>query len=255
MESQNIPLNLSGLVDSVASIIRSFAQEILSKIHAQVESIAITGSCLTGDYIHGKSDINSVLVPKEITVPVLDMLASMGKRYGKKGVRAPLIMTQDYIHRSLDVFPIEFLDIKLIHKTIYGDDMFSTLDIDKSMLRLQCERDLKAKLINLRQGYISCAGKKGDLTLLLLDAFPGFFPLFRAMLYIVQINKQPSLLKADVLTDVESTFDVPLDVLREIHSIKAKKKSSFSNEQAHRLFNEVYRVTNDFSLKMDKLFG
>jgi hypothetical protein len=255
MVNQDSSLDLKGIAASASDSIRTFAQENISKIHTHLESMVITGSCLTGDYIHGKSDINSVLILKEIALPVLDILASMGKRYGKKGVRAPLIMTQDYIHRSLDVFPIEFLDIKLIHKTIYGDDMFSSLDIDKSMLRLQCERDLKAKLINLRQGYISCVGKRGPLTLLLLDAFPGFFPLFRAMLYIVQLNKQPSLLKTEVLNDVEATFDVPLDALREIQAVKAKKKPSFSHEQANRIFNEVYRITNEFSFKMDMLFG
>lgn len=253
MINQDLSIDLSGLPASASPNVRAFVQEIISKIHTQLESIAITGSCITGDYIHGKSDINSVLVLKEITPHVLDMLASMGKRYGKKRIRAPLIMTREYIRGSLDVFPIEFMDIKIIHSTIYGDEMFSHLEIDKSMLRLQCERDLKAKLINLRQGYISCAGKTSALTMLLIDAFPGFFPLFRSMLSLVQINKLPSLPKADVLSDIESTFDTHLDVLKEIQSIRGKKRARLSHEQANRIFNEVYRITHEFSLKMDKL--
>jgi len=253
MINQDISADLSGLSPQAVDPIRAFAREIIPRIRTELESIAITGSCLTEDYIPGTSDINSVFVLKEITLPALDILASMGRRYGKKRIRAPLIMTQDYIHRSLDVFPIEFLDIKLIHSTIYGEKMFSLLEIDKSMLRLQCERDLKAKLINLRQGYIACAGKKKALALLLGDAFPGIFPLFRAMLYIVQINKSPSIPRADVLSDMESTFDMPLDVFKEILSIRKGKKGSLSHEQVNRIFNEVYRITDEFSLKMDKL--
>ncbi len=253
MVHNDLSLDVSGLSSHAADHVSVFAREIIPSIRTQLESIAITGSCLTQDYIPGTSDINSVFVLKEITLPVLDMIASMGKRYNKKRIQAPLIMTREYIHRSLDVFPIEFLDIKRIHSTIYGDEMFSLLEVDKSMLRLQCERDLKAKLINLRQGYISCAGRKRDLVMLLGDAFPGFFPLFRAMLYIVQINKTPSIRRADVLSEMESTFDMPLDVLREIETVRRKKRGSLSHEQAIRIFNEVYRITHEFSLKMDKL--
>ena len=253
MMNQDISVDLSGLSSHAADPVNAFAREIIPRLHTQIESIAVTGSCLTEDYMPGTSDINSVFVLKEITLPILDILASMGKRYGKKRIRAPLIMTQEYIHRSLDVFPIEFLDIKLIHSTIYGDEMFSLLSIDKPMLRLQCERDLKAKLINLRQRYIACAGNKRALSGLLGDVFPGFFPLFRAMLDIVHINKSPSIRRADVLSDMESTFDMPLDVLQEIDSIRRNKRGSLSHEQVTRIFNEVYRITHEFSLKMDRL--
>ncbi|MBN2297642.1 MAG: hypothetical protein JXM72_03565 [Deltaproteobacteria bacterium] len=253
MATHDSSVDLKGIAAGASETVLTFAQEIIPRIGTQLESLAITGSCLTGDYIPGRSDINSLLVLREITVAMLDKLAYMGKRFGKKHVRAPLIMTQEYIDRSLDVFPIEFLDIKLIHKTIYGKELFVDLAIDKSMLRLQCERDLKAKLIKLRQGYLSCAGNKKDLTLLLFDTFPGFFPLFRAMLYIAGINKALPILKMDVLTDIESSFAVSIDVLREIHSLKASKKVSLSHEQANRLFNEVYRITHEFSLKMDRI--
>ena len=253
MMNQDISVDLSGLSSHAAVPVDAFTREIIPRLRTQIESIAVTGSCLTEDYMPGTSDINSVFVLKEITLPILDILASMGKRYGKKRIRAPLIMTQEYIHRSLDVFPIEFLDIKLIHSTIYGDEMFSLLSIDKPMLRLQCERDLKAKLINLRQGYIACAGNKRALSGLLGDVFPGFFPLFRAMLDIVHINKSPSIRRADVLSDMESTFDMPLDVLQEIDSIRRNKRGSLSHEQVTRIFNEVYRITHEFSLKMDRM--
>jgi len=253
MMNSGVSVNVSSLPSHAADPVGAFAREIIPSLHTQIESIAVTGSCLTEDFIPGISDINSVFVLREISLPVLDTLASMGKRYGKKRISAPLIMTQEYIHRSLDVFPIEFLDIKLIHSTIYGDEMFTQLEIAKSMLRLQCERDLKAKLINLRQGYIACAGKKRDLAELINNAYPGFFPLFRAMLYMVQINTSPAIRKADVLSDMESTFDMPLDVLKEIDSIRRKRRGSLSLEQVRRIFNEVYRITHEFSLKMDKL--
>lgn len=253
MENQDLRLDLTGLAPPVSEIICAFAREIEAGIHPHLESIAVTGSCLTGDYLPGKSDINSVLVLSQVTLPVLDVIATSGKRYGKKRLRSPLIMTREYIYRSLDVFPIEFLDMKLIHQTIYGIDHFSQLEIDKSMLRLQCERDLKARLINLRQGYLSSAGNHKALTALLLESYNGFFPLFRAMFHLVQIHKQPPVSKSAVLLALESAFDMPMDVLREIQALKEKPRPSLTPAQAHRLFSEVYRITDEFSLKMDKL--
>jgi len=43
----------------------------------------------------------------------LESLAPKGKKYRKSGVASPLVMTPDYIQNSLDVFPIEFLNIRL----------------------------------------------------------------------------------------------------------------------------------------------
>ncbi|MEA3224121.1 MAG: hypothetical protein U9P49_13295 [Thermodesulfobacteriota bacterium] len=253
MEKQNNKLDIRGLPDKAASIIQEFAQDLISMLQDNCDAIAITGSVLTKDFVDGLSDINSVLVLKEMKIPVLDSLASMGSRYGKKGVRAPLIMTGDYIARSLDVFPIEFLDIKLLHKTIYGNDVFSDIAIEKPMLRLQCESALKAKLIHLRQGFIVASGKKNALSQLLFDAYPGFFPLFRAILYLEQGVEGPPILKAEVLKGMEKTFSIPMDCLKEIQGLRTKKRPSVPTEQAHRLFDEVYKITHELSAKVDEI--
>ncbi|HAV43580.1 TPA: hypothetical protein DCX15_06170 [bacterium] len=49
----------------------------------------------------------------------LKLIATLGKKYSRNKVAAPLIMTPRYIERSLDVFPIEFLNLKLIHTAVF----------------------------------------------------------------------------------------------------------------------------------------
>lgn len=244
---------LQELHQQAGGILGSFVQETVAAFPREVISAAATGSCLTGDYVPGKSDINSVLVIREMNPAFLDFLASMGKRYGKKRLRAPLVMTPEYIGRSLDVFPVEFLDIKLIHETIYGDDLFNDLEIGKPLLRLQCERDLKAKLIHLHQGYISCSGGGRGLRALLIDAYPGFFPLLRAMLSIVRTDKTPSLPKASVLTDIEADFGITMEPLREIRALAMKRGFGLDWNTPKTIFTELYRITHDLSLAVDKL--
>jgi hypothetical protein len=182
----------------------------------------------------------------------LDILASMSG-FKKRRIRSPLIMTEEYISRSLDVFPMEFLDIKLFHKTVYGPDHFQKVAIDKAQLRLQCERDLKGKLINLQRGYVSCGGGTRMVRALLLEALPGFFTLLRAMLFLVQAPKEPPARKADVLTEAEAVYHIPLSGLREISALKADKGFFLNHEQIAGLFKEVYRITNDLSVATDAL--
>jgi hypothetical protein len=250
---QTKTFDVTGLCADVAAVVEPFVKELVSGLGEKVESFAVMGSCLTGDYLPGVSDINTTLVLREIELPELDCIARIMPRYRKKMVRPPLVITEEHIRRSLDVFPIEFLDLKLFHKTVYGADKLAKLPIEKLNLRLQCERDLKGKLINLQRGFILCEGRHKDLRLLLLEVFPGFFPLLRAMLFMVQPNTELPMSKASVLEEVESVFDISMSGLKEILLMKAQKKLFHKEPDIHRLFGEVCRITNELSQKMDRM--
>jgi hypothetical protein len=244
-ELNDIPLE-------AATVFQPFAQELLAQFSSSLLSLSVTGSCITGDFVPGQSDINSVLVLTRTDQRDLDILASMSG-FKKRRIRSPLIMTEEYIERSLDVFPIEFLDIKLFHKTLYGPDHFEKVDIDKAQLRLQCERDLKGKLINLQRGYVSCGGRTRMVRALLLEALPGFFALLRAMLFLAQAPKEPPARKADVLMEAEDVYHISLSGLREIIALRADKGFFLNRDQIVGLFKEICRITNDLSVVTDAL--
>jgi hypothetical protein len=244
--------DLNGIPGEAARVFQPFAQELLAKFSSSLLSLSVTGSCITGEFVPGKSDIHSVLVLTQTDLPEFDILASMS-RFKKRRIRSPLIMTEEYIRRSLDVFPIEFLDIKLFHKTVYGLDHFGKVAIDKAQLRLQCERDLKGKLINLQRGYVSCGGRTREVRALLLEALPGFFTLLRSMLFLVQAPVVPPARKADVLIEAEAVYHVPLSRLQEINALKAETGFFLKRDQIIGLFKEVCRITNDLSVATDAL--
>lgn len=246
-------IDLTGIPREAADLFRPFAEACAVRFPAVFRSLSITGSCLTGDYMPGVSDINSILVLCRTDVADLDVLASMGGSFKKKRIRSPLVMTEEYIRRSLDVFAVEFLDIKLFHKTVLGTDPFRDISIEKVPLRLQCERDLKGKLINLQRGYVSCEGRTKDVRDLLLEAFPGYFPLLRAMLYLVQIPKEPPAHKTDVLFEAESVFDIPLKGLRDIMTLRTGGQHPSDRATMSALFQDVCRITHDLSVAMDTL--
>jgi hypothetical protein len=253
MDNQKSISALDSINPQARGVVSAFLDEALSAFSGDIVAYVLTGSCVTADFVPGKSDINGVLVLKDMCPPCLDSLAAMGRRHGKKGLRAPLIMTPEYIQRSLDVFPMEFLDIKLIHATVYGPELFSNICVSKPLLRLQCERELKAKLIRLLNGYVAAMGKGRELEALLLGAYPGYYPLFRGMLTLAPMNGKPAILKDDVLREMESAFSVPLGCLRDVRAMGHKRGFFHDWSTAKRVFEHLYKATNELSLIMDRI--
>ncbi len=244
---------IGGVPSLVRPVVVDFVKDVVSVLGANLISMALTGSVITKDFMPQSSDINSALVLREMDFKVLDGLSVLGRKYRKKRIRAPLLMTPEYIERSLDVFPVEFLDMKVLHRTVYGQDMLSDLKVEKPMLRIQCERDLKSRLINLRQGYIKSIGLKGVLLKLILDSYSGFFPLFRAIIYMVQDLGVPPIAKKEILNTVEDVYGVDMSCFRKVMELKGQRRPKLGPDETSRLFQEVYRVIESLAVKVDEI--
>ena len=225
------------LKDVAVEKFKPFQDEILSSYQDKIHSITITGSALTDDFDPKKSDINSVFVLTKMDLKFLELLAPLGKKYGKKSVAAPLIMTSEYITNSLDVFPLEFLNIKLLHKTIYGEDLFQGLEINRSDLRLQCERELKVRMIGLRQGYISSSGDSKVLTNMFIDSFSGYIPLFKGI--ILLLGEEPPVTSHDAIAVLEEVSGVNTSVFNTVLKQK-KQKTKLMMDQLNTIFQDYY---------------
>ena len=66
--------------------------------------------------------------------------------------------------------------------------------IDRGDLRHQCEREIKSRLVGLRQGYLRSLGEPKALTEVLVGFLAGYQPLARGIL--VLLGKQPPLRRA-----------------------------------------------------------
>ncbi|HCZ12820.1 MAG TPA: hypothetical protein DHV16_11380 [Nitrospiraceae bacterium] len=243
-------LHLEGLNPVVSNRMAPFIGEILESRNGNIHSIHIVGSSITADFDEKSSDINSVIVLKKMDLGFVEFLAPLGKKYSKKGIAAPLIMTPEYIQESLDVFPIEFLDIKNIHKTVYGEDIFGELEINRPHLRLQCEREIKTKLIGLRQGYISSLGDKKILTERLSLSITGYMPLFRAIIYL--LGKEPPIPKHDVVAALQKMTGTETAVFESMLLLK-RKKIVLSKEDLGSSFEQYYSATEGIGKIVDEL--
>jgi hypothetical protein len=243
-------LSMDKLKPAAVKRIGSFLDEILNLYRERIHSIYITGSAITEDFHEEKSDVNSIIMLKEMDLKFLEMLAPLGKKYGKHKVAAPLIMTPDYVKTSLDVFPIEFLNFKYVHSTVYGEDIFTDIEINRMDLRYQCERELKVKLIWLRQGYLSSLGDRKVLAESFARSITGYIPLFRGLIEL--LGKQPPVGRGDVIRSLSGAAGINTDIFAKVLAMKhATAKPDL--QELNTIFEDYYAATDKLGRIVDEI--
>ncbi|MBI4687836.1 MAG: hypothetical protein HY756_08675 [Nitrospirae bacterium] len=246
-------LNIGDLNPVVKERIEPFFRDVLTKYgEGNIHSIYITGTAITGDFDIKTSDINSIFLLKEMDIKFLETVAPLGKKYSKNKISAPLVMTPDYIKRSVDVFPIEFLSFKLIHKAVYGSDVFGDIEIHNLDLRHQCERELKAKLIWLRQNYISMLGDTKALGEYFIKSISGYIPLFRGIIKL--FNEEPPIRQEEVVVSLSKAVNISTDLFLKI--LKGKRqKTVIPKEDFKNLFADYYSAIERLGKIVDEIKG
>ncbi|MCD6087302.1 MAG: hypothetical protein J7K11_04995 [Candidatus Hydrothermae bacterium] len=221
----------------IEKIARDFTKDIKKLYGKKLVSIFLYGSAAGEDYIPGKSDINFLVVLEEINVGDLDLYLKKRSKWERKKVVTPLFLTEDYIRRSLDVFPIEFLDLKEKHVTLYGKDLLAELTIDPANLRLQIESEIKGKLLRLRQSYMELEGKPKKVKKLLDIALSSLTPAFRNLLRLV--GEEVPLSKPEILEKIARRFALDPDLFGRWWRLKTGEMKA-SAAEIRKLFGDIH---------------
>ena len=175
-------------------------------------ALTLFGAIAAGSFDVERHTARSVLVVHRIDLDILRQLAGHGATLGKARIAAPLIMTPAYIESSRDTFPLELIEISQRHITLFGEDCFAGLTFEDAHVRLQCERELKATLIGLRQGMLAAAGRDKLLGALVTDVAAGIVRTLRGLLWLK--NRKDAKPAGEVVDEVEQLTDRKLPGLR-----------------------------------------
>lgn len=126
-------------------------------------SAVLYGSAARGDFFPGWSDINLLLVTDALTPQILRGLGRTLGEWRKTATEPPLLITRVEWARASDVFPVEITDMRAAHKVLRGADPLAELEVSPSDLRAALERELRGKLLRLRQGYAARSGDESAL--------------------------------------------------------------------------------------------
>jgi len=222
--------------------------EFISRLRAacgeNLQSVILYGSAADGEFHPEFSNVNLLCILRESSFAALTAMATAVEWWTRQKQHAPLVLTHEELERSTDVFSIELLDMQQRHRVLFGDDIFSGLDIPMHLHRAQLEYELREKLILLRERLLLAAGNKKHLWELMLGSLSTFITLFRHGLIV--LGDTPPKAKRDAIQALAAriSFD-PSSFLQllDIRERKADTKQFDVTDVFSRYLAAVQQVT------------
>jgi predicted nucleotidyltransferase len=159
----------------------SFVGELRAAAGERLRAAALFGSAARGEWVDGVSDVNVLVLVDLIDAALLARCSAAAARAMQRGV-TPLVMELEEWAAAADVFAIELADMRQASLPLHGDSPVAATDVQPAKLRLQAERELRAKLLHLHGGMLVAAGDRRRLGQLLVMALPSFATYFRTAL-------------------------------------------------------------------------
>lgn len=207
-------LNIDKIPQGPAKKISEFIEEFGRCYPKGIEMIALYGSLASGDYKEGKSDINLLFILEDLSLESLKEVPKLLKRFRKAKLSTPLFFTREYINRSLDSFPMEFLELKENHLLLYGKDLLEDIQVNRENLRLQVEQIIKGRLLRIRQWYLE-GGSRGQVRRILEFGIKDILPALRNFLRLKGIDPPP-LKREELVKELEKATGQDLNFIPQI---------------------------------------
>lgn len=204
--------------ESVRKTLRPYLAQVQKLFGGTLEAVILYGSAAGGEYVPDKSNINLLILLVKQDTELLKQYAALHKRWQKEQIVVPLFLTQTELKSSLELFPLEYLEVQDQHVLLAGRDPFPELRIDGRNLRLQCEQELRGNLLRLRQRFVEGGAGTEAITILLPLSFTALMPCLRGLL---RAKERPVERSADrVLRAVEKEFGIDTVAFQDVLNLK-----------------------------------
>jgi predicted nucleotidyltransferase len=190
-------------------------------------SVVLYGSAACGDHQPKFSDINVLCVFAEIGPRELAACEEISRWFRERGNSALMLITEREVSESADCFAVEFTGIERSHRLLYGKDVVSSLLIDRRFYRMQVERELRAKLLRLRQKAAGMMSQPDLLRGLLLDSVSTFCVLFGHALALRGVDAPPT--RREVMALAREHFQIdaaPFEKLLDVREGRIKAREA-----------------------------
>ena len=193
---------------------------------------------------YGKDVMQYVIVLDKLNAEVLNDSKKLLQNYFKKTKKFPLLLTKEELTDGMDVFPLEFLNIKLNHKILFGKDIFEKLKFEKKHIRRELEYEFRSKLINLRQSYMVVKSDK-EIKLIGESAIPTLLPMLNGMLFLKGVEVPEDI--DEILDITEKEYGVNVSTLKKIKESKGSDKEESVRELVD-LLSELGHILDEMKV-------
>ena len=239
-----------GLPEEVRDSLTQYVEQINQKCSTDLCGLVLFGSVARGDYIMGRSNLNLLLIIRTQTLDILQQLGKLQRQWGKHQIIAPLLMTEEDLGQSARLFPLEFLQIHQHHVLLSGQDVLGSIPIDRSALGWQCEQELMANFIRLRQRFMEGEGRVEAIQALLILSITAVLPCIRGVLYLLG---HPSHEKdVDTLEQLPNTLQFDSSAFLDVLRMK-KGFSSPGSKEWIKLYDRYLEQLNHFGKRVGEI--
>lgn len=215
----------------------AFIDDLRSTHGANLSSVILYGSAAAGDFVPMRSDYNILVALHKIGPLDLRNAQACVREWARLGNPVPVYFTVSELQNASDVFPIEFYQMGIARKVLYGPDVLADLNISDRFLRLQAEYELRSKLIQLRRQYIPASVSVDGLKGLMAESLTSFAALFRAVLILKGIS--PPATKREIVALTAQHIGIDGTPFEKIFNIRENNFAAILDEtSANALFGE-----------------
>jgi hypothetical protein len=195
-----------------------FCHQLRDALGDQLLAIILYGGLAKGEYSPATSDVNVMVVVRDVTVELLDQAVAPVQQGIRDINLAMMLLCEEDLRCSTDVFPTKFLDIQQHHRVIWGADVLDGLEISRDHLRLRCEQEIKNLLLRLRQFYLHGAHRSEHIERILVNGISSFL-MDLGMLLLLKTGRSP-VEKEAIAETAAREFDLDGAALQAILTLK-----------------------------------
>ena len=209
---------IEGLPDDTQKLLQTYVKEVKGRFGEQLEGMLLYGSAVRGEFLPGRSNLNILLLVSSYDSAVLKQYSALHRHWSKEQIVVPLFLTEEELHTSAAVFPLEFLEIQEQHRVLGGHDPFIGFHVKTDRLRDAVVQGVTSHLLRLRQRYVEGGGSDDATTILLPLSITSIVPLLRGMQRLIG---RPVLSHSDaVIKDVAEQLKLDLQGLLDAWLLK-----------------------------------
>ena len=201
---------------------RELSRRLRETLGPRVRSIVLHGSVVRGEAVEGVSDVNLLVLVDAVDAPLLRSMAEPAREWLERERALPLLFGHDEWRSATDAFAIETSDMLEAREILHGEDPFADVMVEPSELRLQAERELRGKLLHLREGMLISADRPKELGRLLLTALPSVATYLRAALRLAG-RPVPGTTPA-VIREAAVLLDADLEGVEELWKLRGRRE-------------------------------
>lgn len=225
----------------------AFIDDLKATHGKNLVSVILYGSAAAGDFVPKQSDYNILIALEEITPADLRDAHATVREWARMGNQIPVYFTRSELKNAADVFPIEFHQMTVAHKVLYGPDLIAEMEISLKFLRLQAEYELRSKLIQLRRQYIAASSSVDGLKRLMAESLSSFVALFRAVLIVTGSN--PPATKHEIVAMTAQKLGIDAAPFDKIFDIRENKLTETLTDRSS---NELF---GDYMLQIENIIN